>query len=455
MGPAALSSRLQSMKRGIVFVMDAMTLSIIGIIVLIVMLFLGVNIGLGMLFVGFVGYLLATTPTAAIGQLKLAPFTIASNYSFCVIPLFIIMGNFAFASGISDGLFNCGNKFLSRLPGGLAWTTIVVCALFGAICGSTAATAATMGVLAIPAMRKYGYDDGLACGTISVGGTLGIMIPPSTPFIVYGIMAEESIGRLFAAGVFPGILLALLCCITITIRVKRNPSLAPDTNVKYPLKEKLASLKGLIWFVVLFGIVLGGMFSGFFSINESAAVGAAAAIIITAIKRRLTWRVFIDTMKDSVKTAAMTYIILIGADMFGKFLAITKLPMNLANYIEGLDVSRYVILLFIVIIYAIMGCLMDALPMVTLTVPIFLPIVTGLGFDPIWFGVIIVLVIELGLITPPVGLNCYIIAGIAKDVPLSKIFKGSLPFVFPILIAIVLVTIFPQIATFLPTLFYG
>ena len=304
-------------------------------------------------------------------------------------------------------------------------------------------------------MRKYGYDDGLACGTISIGGTLGIMIPPSTPFIVYGIMAEQSIGRLFASGVFPGILLAVLCCATINIVVRRNPSLAPDVNVRYSAKEKLSALKSIIWFVLLFAVVLGGMFSGFFSINESAAVGAAFAIIITAIKKRLTWKTFKNTMIDSVKTTAMTYVILIGADLFGKFLAITKLPMNLANFIGGLNVSKYVILLLIVVIYAIMGCLMDALPMITLTVPIFLPIILELGFDPIWFGVVIVLVMELGLITPPVGLNCYIIAGIAKDVPLAKIFKGSAPFIFPVLIAIFLVTLFPQIALFLPNLFYG
>ena len=231
--------------------MSATTLSILGIVVLVILLFLGINIGLGMMIVGFIGYVLAVNWGAAIGQIKLVPFTIASNYSFCVIPLFIIMGNFAYASGISDGLFNVGDKFLSRFHGGLGWATIAACALFGAICGSTAATAATMGVIAVPAMRKYGYDDGLACGTISIGGTLGIMIPPSTPFIVYGIMAEQSIGRLFAAGVLPGIMLAVLCCITINIVVRRNPSLAPDVNVRYTTKEKLSSLKEALEFLLL------------------------------------------------------------------------------------------------------------------------------------------------------------------------------------------------------------
>ena len=435
--------------------MDLTTLAILGIVALIVLLALGCNIGLAMLMVGAGGYLLATNFSAALGMLQQVPATSASNYSMCVIPLFIMMGNFAFASGISDGLFDAGQKWLSRLPGGLACAAIAACAVFGAICGSTAATAATMGVVAIPAMRKHGYSDTLATGTVSVGGTLGIMIPPSTPMIVYGIMAEQSIGRLFAAGVIPGILLALLCCVTIVIQVKRNPSLAPSTSEHYTMRERLESLKGLIWVVILFGVVLGGMFTGFFTVNEAAAVGALGGIIIMAIRRKLNFKSFIAVMKDSVKTTAMTYLILIGADVFGKFLAITQLPMNLASFIEGLSISRYIILLFIVLIYAVMGCFMDALPMITLTVPIFLPIITGLGFDPVWFGILCILVMELGLITPPVGLNCYVISGIVKDIPLARIFKGSLPFIPAILAACLLVTVFPQLALFLPNLMYG
>lgn len=430
-------------------------IAVIGIVVLLILLVLGMNIGLAMLLTGTVGYYLLTNFSAAMGVLRNAPATQASSYALCVIPLFILMGNFCFASGMSDGLFDVGDKWLSRMPGGLACATVAACAGFGAICGSTTATAATMGVVAIPTMRKYGYADSLSTGSVSVGGTLGIMIPPSTPFIIYGIMGEQSIGRLFAAGVLPGILTALLCMAVIVIQVIRNPELAPSTARKITWMERLRSLKGLFWVAILFIIVLGGMFTGFFTINEAAAFGAFGGLVIMAIRRRLTWKSFMAVMKDTVKTTAMSYVILIGADVFGKFLAISQLPMNLANFIDGLHVSRYLILAVVVLIYAVMGCFMDALPMITLTVPIFLPIMTSLGFDPIWFGVICVLVMQLGLITPPVGLNCYVIAGVAKDVPLSKIFKGSLPFVPAILLAVILVTVFPSIATWLPNMLYS
>lgn len=435
--------------------MDATTIAVLGIVVLLVLLILGMDIGLAMLLTGTVGYMLITNINAALGVLRQAPATQASNYALCVIPLFIMMGNFCFASGMSEGLFDVGDKWLSKMPGGLSCATVAACAGFGAICGSTTATAATMGVVAIPTMRKYGYADSLSTGAVSVGGTLGIMIPPSTPFIVYGIMAEQSIGRLFAAGVMPGIMTAILCMAVIVFQVLRNKSLAPSTNRKITWRDRLISLKGLFWVAILFIIVLGGMFTGFFTVNEAAAFGAFGGLIIMAIRRRLTWKSFLAVMKDTIKTTAMSYVILVGADVFSKFLAISKLPMTLANFIEGLDVSRYIILVVIVLIYAIMGCFMDALPMITLTVPIFLPIMTSLGFDPIWFGVVCVLVMQLGLITPPVGLNCYVIAGVAKDVPLSTIFKGSLPFVPAILAAVILVTAFPQIATWLPTLIYG
>ncbi len=435
--------------------MDLTTIAALGIVALLVLMVLGMDIGIAMLTVGLVGYCLVTSLPAALGILRQAPATMASNYSFCVIPLFIMMGNFAFASGMSDGLFDVGDKWLSRLPGGLACATVAACAGFGAICGSTAATAATMGVVAIPAMRKYGYDDSLSTGTVSVGGTLGIMIPPSAPLIVYGIMAEQSIGRLFAAGVLPGLLLAALCIAAVIIQVKRNPALAPRTDRVITWKDRFSSLKGLFWVAILFGVVLGGMFTGIFTVNESAAFGALMGLIIMALRRKLTWNSFRAVMKDTVKTTAMTYVILIGADVFGRFLAISQLPMNLASFIKNLDVSKYLVLLIIVAIYAVMGCFMDALPMITLTVPIFLPIVQNLGFDAIWFGVLCILVMELGLVTPPVGLNCYVIAGVAKDVPLSKIFRGSLPFVPAILAAVVLVVLFPGIVTWLPTALYG
>jgi len=428
--------------------------AVIGIVVLLLLLFLGMNIGLAMTMVGFIGYAFVVKFTAALGVLQNVPATQASTYSLTVIPLFILMGNFAFASGMSEGLYNTGNKWLNRLPGGLACATIAACAGFGAICGSTNATAATMGTIAIPEMRKYGYDDRLATGSVSVGGTLGIIIPPSTPMIVYGIIAELSIGRLFVAGIIPGIILAILLCVTVVVQVKLNPSLAKP-GTRYSWAERFSSLKDLFWMAVLFIGVFYCMFSGIFTINEAASAGAFLAMVITAIKGRLNWNTFFSVMKDTVKTTAMTFLILIGAVIFGNFLAITRLPMTLAGAISAMDVSPYLVLFAIMLIYVVLGCFMDALPMMMLTVPIFLPIITGLGFDAIWFGVMIILVMQLGLITPPVGMNCYVISGIAKDVPLQTIFQGSLPFVFAILLALVICTAVPSLATYLPNVVYG
>jgi tripartite ATP-independent transporter DctM subunit len=287
-----------------------------------------------------------------------------------------------------------------------------------------------------------------------VGGTLGIMIPPSSCMIVYGIMSEQSIGRLFAAGILPGIILAILCIIVIVGQVKMKPSLAPKGE-KFSMKERLLSIVNCYDVLILFVGVFAAMFTGFFTINEAAAAGALLALIIVACKRMLTWKTFCKVMWDSIKTTSMTYLIVIGAMVFSGFLSITQMPMKLASTIEGLDVSRYLILAVIVLIYLVMGCFMDALPMIMLTVPIFLPIIEGLGFDPIWFGVIIIMVMEMGLITPPVGMNCYVISGIIKDVSLGTIFRGSVPFVLALLVGIIIVTAFPDLALVIPNALYG
>ena len=423
----------------------------IGIVILLILMFNGMNIGWAMLLVGFFGYAYVVNFNAAVGVLATVPTTQAATYSLTVIPLFILMGNFAFAAGISSGLFGACEKLLHRVPGGLACASVGASACFGAICGSTQATAATIGTIAIPEMRKYGYDDSISCGSVAVGGTLGIMIPPSSPMIVYGLLAMVSIGKLFSAGILPGILEAVLCIITIVVLAKINPKLVPE-RTHYTARQLLRSLIGLIPMVILFGIVFVGMFSGWFTINEAAAAGAVVALLMMIILRKFTWRSFCSVMKETVKTTGMTYLILIGAVVFGNFLTITNMPSNLARAVAGLDVNRYVIFAIIVAIYFVMGMLMDALPMMMLTVPIFLPIMDQLGFDPIWFGVIIIVVMQLGLITPPVGSSCYVISGIARDVPLTKIFKGALPFCIPLLLTIIILAIFPQIALWLPNL---
>jgi C4-dicarboxylate transporter DctM subunit len=434
--------------------MTLTTIGILSIIVFLVLIFLGMNIGLALMIVGFAGYAVVVNPAAALGMLRTIPAAQASNYSFIVIPLFIMMGNFSYQAGLSGALFDAARKWLSRVPGSLAAASIAASAGFGAICGSCAATCATMGTIALPEMRKHGYDDRLSTGSISMGGTLGILIPPSTPMIIYSIMAEISIGKQFAAGILPGILLAALAIITISIIVKIKPDLAPAPS-KTPWKERFLSLKGLIGVVILFGVVLGGMFTGIFSVNQSAAVGAFMSILLTAANRKLNWTTFKQAMKDTVTTYAMTFLVLIGATVFSTFLAVTKIPMALADFIGGMEVSFGVVLIFMTFIYLILGMLMDELPMILLTVPIFLPIVESYGVDFIWFGIYIILMMELGAIVPPVGLNCFIMHGIAKDIPLMRIYQGATPFVLTIIIGLIFIYIFPQIVMVLPNALGG
>lgn len=434
--------------------MSLTTIAVLGIVALLVMMFLGMNIGLSMLLVGFLGYGLAVNWKAAIGVLQTVPYVQAASYTMTVVPLFIMMGNFAFASGMSENLYSAANKWIGRLPGGLACATVAACAAFGAICGSTNATTATMGIVSVPEMRKYGYSDKLSCGAVSVGGGLGVMIPPSSCFIVYGIIAEQSIGRLFAAGILPGILLAVLIIIMIVIQVVINPSLAPKGE-KFGMKEKFVALAKCWDVILLFAGTFYVMFSGIFTINEAAAAGCLLSIIIFIAKGKFTWKTFSKVMWDSVKTTSMTYLIVIGAMVFGSFLSITQMPMKLADFIGALEVSRYVILAAIIVVYMILGCFMDALPMIMLTVPIFFPIITGLGFDPIWFGVMIIIVMMMGFITPPVGMNCYVLSGIIRDVPLGTIFAGAVPYLFALAVGAVIITIFPEIALWIPDLLYG
>ena len=429
--------------------MDPVLVSVIAIIALLVLLIMGMNIGVCMSAVGFIGYWYVRNLPAAMTLFKSIPFTQASNYSFTVIPLFVLMGQLCYYSGMSSDLFNMFQKLLGNLKGGLAMATVGACACFSAICGSTAATAATMGVVALPEMQKHGYDDGLSCGSIAAGGTLGILIPPSTGFIIFGIVAGESIGALFAAGIIPGVILALCYIISIAVVVKLHPERAPG-RIKYSAKEKLASLKGGIAMVVLFAIVIGGIFIGFFTANQAAAVGALMGLLYLIFRRRFTWKIFISCLKDTIKTSGMIFLILIGAYIFGAFLTITQLPTVLATFITGLNVNRYVILFVILLLYAVMGCFMDSLAMVMLTVPIFLPIMTSLGFNSVWYGVLMIMVMEMGLITPPVGMNVYIVSGVAKDVPLAKIFAGVAPMVVGMLVAVLIVCVFPEIALILP-----
>lgn len=424
----------------------------LGLLILVVCIFLGMNIGVAMIAVGFVGYAKIMGLSAAVSLFKNVPFTNASNYSLVVVPLFILMGQFAYRSGLSAGMFQAADKWLSGIRGGLAYATIIACAAFAAICGSTNATAATMGVIAMPEMRKAGYDDSVSTSAIAAGGTLGILIPPSTGFIIYGIIAEVSIGRLFAAGIIPGIILAICYCGAIAIRILTNKELAPPTK-SYTMKEKVSSLKGCIGIVILFLLVIGGMFAGYFSAVEASAIGATLGFLSLILNKQLTWENIKVSLVETAKMSGMLMFIVLAAYIFGYFLAVTRVPMTLADWVVDAGLNKYVILVAIMIIYVIMGCFMDTLAMILLTVPIFLPMLEAMGFSPIWFGVLMVLIMETGMITPPVGICCYVTSGVTK-VPLGVVFKGIWPMVIAILVCTVIVIVFPQLSLWLPGILY-
>ncbi len=430
---------------------NGITVGIIGIVIFLVLLFLGMNIGLAMMLVGFLGYMYLTNYNAALALIRTAPTDTAAKYSYIVIPLFILMGNFAFHAGLSGNLYNAASKWLSRLPGGLACATVAACAVFGAICGSTAATAATMGAIALPEMRARGYDDRISTGSLCIGGTLGVMIPPSTPMIIYAIIAECSIGKLFSAGILPGIILAVMYIIIISVRCTINKDFAPAPT-STPWGERFKSLIGLIPVVILFGVTLGGMFSGLFSVNQASCIGAALAFVIMAVNHKLTWKSFMTAMKETITTTAMTMLIMMGAMMFVGFLAITGLPAWMATTIGGMHVSKYVILLVMTFIYMILGMFMDGMAMTILTVPIFLPVIQALGWDALWFGIYIIVVMEMGCITPPVGLNLFVIYKTAKNIPLHIIWRGAIPYIFALWVGAFLFAAVPQIVTFIPSL---
>lgn len=328
--------------------------------------------------------------------------------------------------------------------------TIGACAGFAAICGSTNASAATMATVALPEMKRYRYDMKLATGTVAAGGSLGILIPPSVIFIIYGIMTEQSIGKLFVSGILPGLLLATLFILTIYVWTRIRPELGPR-GPRASLKEKLYSLSGVLEMLIIFGLVMGGLFKGFFTPTEAGAIGAFCTLLLAVIRRQISWQGFVQSLVETTRISCMVLVIVTGATVFGHFLAITRIPFELAGWVKGLPLPPWGIMGVIIFIYLVGGCFMDSLALILLTIPIFFPVAVSLGYDPIWFGVIIVMVTEMGVITPPVGVNVYVVSGVAKDVPLEVIFRGIVPLLLALILAVILMVIFPQIALFLPS----
>jgi tripartite ATP-independent transporter DctM subunit len=408
-------------------------------------------IGFVMALVGFVGFAYLAGFKPALGLLRTVPYRTFADYGMSIIPLFILMGEFCFFAGLSKDLYDTVHNWLGHLRGGLSMATVGACAGFAAVSGSSLATAATMGKVALPEMKRYKYDDSLATGSIAAGGTIGILIPPSVVLIIYGVITEQSIGKLFAAGFIPGILEAVFYMFTIYILCRRNPLIGPPGPMT-SFRQKIVSLKNTWVVLLLFVLVIGGLYFGVFSPTEAAGVGAFGAFAFGLARRRLGWQAIKNSLIEAGKTTAMIFIIITGAMILGYFLAVSRLPFELASFIGGLAINRYLILGFILVIYILLGCVMDSLAMILLTVPIFFPLITQLGFNPIWFGILIVRVCEIGLITPPVGLNVYIIKGVAEDVPMHTIFKGIIPFLIADLCHVALLVAVPQISLLLPSL---
>ena len=413
-------------------------------------LVMGAHLGLAMSGAAVLGTSMIVGPEAALSLAGLSVYESAQNFELSVIPLFVLMGTFASSSGISGDLFEAFHGWLARARGGLAHASIAACAAFGAVCGSSLATAATMGQVALPQMRRFGYGARLATGSIAAGGTVGILIPPSVIMMIYGILTETSIGDLFLAGIVPGALLTLLFMLTVAAIVRVNPSAAP---APVAAAARRAAGLGKVWSILaLFGVVIGGIYAGIFTPTEAAGIGAVGALAIGLAMRRLGLRQIAECLIDTVQTTAMIFLILIGAILFSGFLSLSGTPSLLGGWIAGLELSPTTTIVLIIGVYILLGAFLDTMAMIILSIPVFFPIVAALGFDAVWFGVLVVMVVELALITPPMGINVFVIRGLVDDLPLGEVFIGVMPFCAALLVLIGLIVAFPGIATFLPEL---
>jgi len=432
--------------------------SLIAFAALLILIALKLPIAFAMGIVGFVGFGLAIGWSPSLAMITTVTYETGLAYGLSVVPLFVLMGNFVSRAGLSDDLYHASYAFLGHRRGGLAMATIVACGGFSAVCGSSLATAATMSKVAMPPMRKYGYADSLATGSIAAGGTLGILIPPSVILVIYGIMTESDIGKLFIAGIAPGLLGIVFYLAAVKVSVTINPDSGPRAE-HLDWSQRLASLRGVWGVILLFLVVIGGIYGGVFTPTEAAGIGASGAFFFTLLRRKLTWTVLYAVLLDSARTTSMIFMILIGALIFSNYINIAGLPDELSTWVGGLDISPTMVILAIVLVYVVLGCVLESMSMILLTVPVFYPLVLALDFgtamDPdlvlIWFGIVVVVITEISLITPPVGLNVFVLRSVLKDVSLGTIFKGVTPFWIADILRLLLLIFIPALSLWLPT----
>ena len=434
--------------------MDGTTIAILGFGLLFLLLFIRMPVGIAMLFVGTLGIYMIRSK-AAIPKLAGEIFNEASNYPLTIIPLFVLMGNLAGVSGMSRDLYDAAHSWLSHVKGGLASATVVGCAGFSALSGSSLAAALTMGRVSLPQMQRYNYHDGLATGAIAAGGTLGILIPPSAGFVIYAILTEESIGRLFMAGVLPGLMLTGFFILAIWIVVTRDPSKAPGGSERVPLADRFRALGRAGWITGIILLTIGGIYAGVFSAVEAAGIGAMLAFVVTGIRGKITWPNMKEVFTSTLSSSGTVFLILFGAFVFKSFIGFTGVTFALSQWVDAQGFGGMQVVITFLAIFIILGMFMDGFAILVLTVPLVQPIIEPLGINMIWFGVLMVIVLEMGLISPPVGINVFVVKGIAPSVPLNTIFRGIWPFWFAMLAAVIMILIFPQIALLLPNTMFG
>jgi tripartite ATP-independent transporter DctM subunit len=423
----------------------------LGFAVLFALLLLQVPIAFGMALVGTVGFAYYVGLAPALRSIGSTATDMVMVYDFSVLPLFVLMGNFVARSGISHDLYLASNAFLGHRRGGLAMATVVACGGFAAVCGSSLATVATMTKIAMPPMRRFNYAPSLAAGSIAAGGTLGIMIPPSIAMVFYGIMTETDIGKLFIAGILPGLLGVLLYASSVAVVTRFNPALGPPGE-RVPWPERIRSLRGVWGMMALFALVIGGIYGGWFTPTEAAGIGATGAFVIALLRGRLTFRTTLEALAETGRTTAMLMTLLVGSLLFANFINVARLPNDIADWLAGMAVPPILVIVLIVAIYVVLGCILESISMLLLTVPVFYPVVQALGFDLVWFGIVVVVVIEISLITPPIGLNVFVLNAMLPEIGLATIFRGVMPFIAADIVRVSVIVFVPALSLVLPRL---